>query len=427
MENSTIINEEVNRCLNCKNKPCSNGCPLGNDIPGVISLVKEGKYKEAYELLCNTTVLQPICGRICPHKRQCQSKCTRGYKSEPIDIGSIEAMLGDMAIENDWMIPHISNSLEGKNVAVIGSGPASLTCAAFLARKGAYVVMYEKHNKLGGLLRYGIPHFRLDKDMLYVAIEKILDTRINVFQGFELGKDITLENLLDEYDAVFLRAGANVSKKMRIPGEDLNGVIGANEFLEYGEYIDFTGKNVFVSGGGNVAIDVARTIKRLGAKNVTIVYRRSEEDMPAELKEVNDAKDDGVKFAFHTNVINIIPDESGENVYKIECVKTKYDDSDSELSGRKRKLINIENTNHKYFADCFVEAIGADTDINLVSNLNLELDKYGYIVINEKNQTSNEKVFAGGDLVGNEATVAWAARSGRDAAENIEKYLLEEK
>ncbi|MBQ9280098.1 MAG: NAD(P)-dependent oxidoreductase [Clostridia bacterium] len=423
MDDLNLAKQEVNRCIGCVNKPCKNGCPLGNDITSVIQLTKEGKYKEAYELLCETTVLSSACGRICPHERQCQGHCTRRFKEEAVNIGAIETMLGDMAIENDWEIPQISNDLYGKQIAIVGSGPASLTCAAFLARQGAYVVMYERHNKLGGLLRYGIPHFRLNKDLLEIMIEKILDTGINVFLGMELENDFPFESLKKQYDAIFLGFGANISKRMNIPGEDLKGVVGANEFLEYGDYVDFTGKNVFISGGGNVAIDAARTAKRLGAQNVTIVYRRSEEDMPAERKEINDAKDDGVNFVFHTNVIGLIPDESGTKLWKIECVKTEYEDTEEELTGRNRKVVNIKDTNFKYYADYFIEAIGSKPESELLGKLHLKLDKWGNIAVNENHQTSDEKVFAGGDLVGEEATVAWAARSGRDAAESIKKYL----
>ena len=417
-----FVESEVNRCLNCVSKPCQKACPLGNDMPEAIKLMKANEFQKAFELLCDTTVLPSVCGRICPHEKQCQSSCTRKYQGNTIETGRIEAFLGDMALDYQWSIPYISDELLGKNVAVVGSGPSSLTCAAYLARRGAYVVIYEKHPKLGGLLRYGIPDFRLDKKLLYVIIENILDIGINTIQGVELGFDITLDDLKEEYDAIFLGIGANVSKKMNIPGEELNGVLGANDFLEYGEDVDFMGKDVFVSGGGNVAIDTARTVKRLGARDVTIVYRRSEEDMPAELKEIEEAKKEGIQFAFHANMIAIHGDEDG-NVKKIECIKTKYED-DASVKGRNRKLVNIENTNFKYWADYVFMAVGSKPEEELLEELGLELTDKGNIAINENYQTSDEKVFAGGDIVGEKATIAWAARSGRNAAEKMKEWLL---
>lgn len=423
MIDTNFVEMETNRCLGCGGKPCQKNCPLGNDIPEVIKLVKEKKYQKAYELLCHTTVLHSACGRICPHEKQCQSHCTRKYQERAVEFGKIEAFLGDMALENDWKIPHLSNELLGKKVAVVGAGPSGLTCAAFLARNGAKVTLYEKHEKLGGLLRYGIPNFRLDKDLLDQMIEKILDTGINVNTGVELGRDFTLEELKNVYDAIFLGIGANISKKTNIPGEELDGVYGANELLEYGRYPNYAGTTVFVSGGGNVAIDTARTIKRLGAKKVVIVYRRSEGDMPAERKEICDAKEEGIEFIFHTNMIAI---QTDEKMCEIDCMKTKYEDSkeEKEKTGRDKKLVNIPYSNFTLKGDYVIMAVGSKTEETLLSQLRISVNNKGYIEVNEINQTSDEKVFAGGDLIGEKATVAWAAQSGRNTAEKIKEWLM---
>lgn len=239
----------VKDCLGCKVKPCQKGCPLSNDITGFIQLVKEEKYKEAYELSCQTTVLQSICGRICPHTKQCQGSCVRRIKFESIEIGKVEAFLGDLAIKNNWKIPKFTDENNGKKVAVIGGGPAGLTCGAFLARNGFDVTIYEKHSSLGGIIEHGIPEFRLERKILEDAINKILELGIKVEYNKELGKDFSIEDLEEKYDAIFLSFGKNISSKMGIDGEDLNGVYGGNELLEYKNYPDFKDKNVAIIGG----------------------------------------------------------------------------------------------------------------------------------------------------------------------------------
>ncbi len=418
MKNINAIKEEANYCLTCINKPCSKTCPLDNDTAGFIKLVKQEKYKEAYELLCKTTVLQPICGSICPHTKQCQKNCVRGINGNSVNIGELEAFIGEQAIENNWKIPKLvlSDNVD-KKIAVIGSGPASLTCAAFLAKQGYKVTIYEKNNKLGGILSHGIPDFRLNKTLLKKSIDKILELGIETKLNVELNKDITLKQLKREYDAIFLGVGANVSSQMYIEGENLQGVYGANELLENNKHPDYKAKNVAVIGGGNVAMDVARTIKRLGAKTVTVIYRRSEQQMPAELNEIKDAKEEGIEFLFQTNILKIL---GNEKVEKIECIKTelKPKEEDTRLSP-----VNVNNSNYLMDIDYVVMAVGNIPKKELTLNLNIKTDENGKIKVNENNQTSDEKIFAGGDVIGEKATVAWAAKSGRSAAEAIIKFL----
>lgn len=413
------INEmklKANQCFSCLKKSCQSGCPLKNDTMEAIKLVKEEKYKESYEVFCKTTVLQSVCGRVCPHEKQCQGNCIRGIKSEPVQIGSIEAYLGDLAIKSGWEIPKI-NETKKEKVAVIGSGPSSLTCAAFLAKEGYNVTIYEKHNKLGGLLNHGIPEFRLPKDILNRTIEKILELGIQVKLNSELEKDYTLEDLQKEYDAVYIGIGANVSTKMNIEGEELQGVYGGNELLENNIHPEYTDKCVAVIGGGNVAMDTARTIKKLGAKKVSVIYRRAEEQMPAEKKEIEDAKNEGIEFLFQNNIVKII---GNEKVEKIECIKTelKKKEGDDRLSP-----VNIEGSNYILDMDYVIMAVGSKPEENLLNKLDINLNKWGRIEIDVNNMTSIDGVFSGGDIAGVKSTVAWAAKSGRDAAYSIIKYL----
>ena len=422
------MNESIKKyteyCLNCKVKPCSvKGCPLNNDIPTFIRLTKEEKLEEAYEVLCNTTVLPAICGRICPHQRQCMGSCVRGIKGEPVNIGEIEAYIADNALKDKESLKKVfdktSENIEsGKSVAVIGSGPSGLTCAAFLRKYGFKVTIYEKYNELGGILRRGIPSFRLNKDILDKTIEQILNLGIDVKYNQILGENINLEELTQKYDAIYLAIGANVPTNMGIEGEELEGVYGANTLLETGNHPDYTNKNVAVIGGGNVAMDAARTINRMNAKSVKVIYRRAEEQMPAERKEIEDAKKEGIEFLFQNNIKKII---GQEKVEKIECIKMDLIKKEGET---RLSPVEIKGSNYEMPIDYVVMAIGSTTENKQLEKENIELTNKKYVKVDEEYKTSINKVFAGGDLIGTHATVAWAARDGRNAAEQIKKVVI---
>ncbi|MBR2744525.1 MAG: NAD(P)-dependent oxidoreductase [Clostridia bacterium] len=411
------MNEKFEYCLGCKVKPCKSGCPLDNDITEIIRLMKSQNYKEAYKIATMTSVLQSVCGRICPHKSQCEGSCVRSIKGNSVEIGEIEAYLGDKAIDEDFEMYAFDESAKNMKVAVVGSGPAGLTCAAFLARHGVKVTIYEKYDKLGGILRHGIPEFRLPKDVLDKCIDKILKLGIDVEYNKELGKNLDIAEIEKQYDAVFIAIGANISWNMNIPGENLDGVYGGNELLEKSNHPDYKGKTVIVSGGGNVAMDCARTIKRLGARSVKVVYRRAEEQMPAEQKEIDDAKKDGVEFLFQNNILKIIGDT---RVTAVECIKTELvkKEGESRLSP-----VNIQDSNYIIDADYVVMAIGSTVENEIIDRTNLQKDSKGYIKVNDNFETSQENIFAGGDVIGTKSTVAWAAKNGRVAAEKILEKL----
>lgn len=446
---SKEMQEKINYCLNCKVKPCSNkGCPLNNDIPTFIRLVKEGNMEEAYYTLLKTSILGSVCGRICPHYKQCMGSCVRGIKGESVQIGDIEAYISDYGLEHN-LIKNIEKTeeLKGKNIAVIGGGPAGLTASYFLAKAGANITIYEKHNSLGGILEHGIPEFRLDPKVLKKTVNSILSLGINVKYNVEVmtnnnqeitdttnnqerqdkktnnieGKlkeqektKISIKSIASKYDATILAIGANVSSKMNIPGEDLDGVYGGNELLENKNYPDFKGKIVAVSGGGNVAMDTARTVARLGAKKVFVIYRRAEEQMPAERKEIEDAKKEGIEFLFQNNIVKILGETK---VQEIECIKTKLVQKEGEA---RLSPVNIEGSNYKMRMDYVVMAVGSKPEEKDIEEF--EKNKWGYVNTDEEKKTSIKNVYAIGDIAGNKQTVAWAARSGRDVAlEIIEK------
>ena len=410
INNFEELKQKANYCLNCKVKPCSNkGCPLNNDIPTFINLAKNGEFEKAYEIITKTSVLPSICGRICPHYKQCQGSCIRGIKGNPVSIGEIEAFIGDMAIKHNYNIKKFDKQdLYQKNIAVIGGGPSGLTVSSFLARRGANITIYEKYSNLGGILTRGIPEFRLPKNIVEKSIDKILALGINVKYNMQLGKDFNLEDIKNKYDAIILALGANVSNKMNIDGEYLNGVYGANEFLEGLYNINFNGKTVVVNGGGNVAIDAARTAKSKGAKNVFVTYRRSKNEMPAEKKEVEDAINENIEFLFQNNIVKIIGNNqnqvSGVQLIKTELVKNPNDN--------RLTPVNIENSDYTINADYVIMALGSHP-ANFVKNLGLELKSNGKILTNEFGQTSIPNVYAIGDLADNKSTVAFAAKSAR--------------
>ncbi len=413
------IEQKANYCLNCKVKPCSQkGCPLNNNIPDFIQALKKEEYLEAYKILSETTVLPGVCGRICPHEKQCQGSCVRGIKGEPVSIGELEAYVFDKVHELGYNLSDCYEKKEktNKKVAIIGGGPAGLTCAGFLAKEGINVTIYDKYDYLGGLLVFGIPEFRLPKEIVKTTVKDILDLGIEVKYNKELGKDFELKDIENQYDAIFLSIGANVSSKMGVEGEELKGVYGGNELLEYNLHPEYTNKKVIVVGGGNVAMDCARTINKLGAKEVTVVYRRAEEQMPAERKEILDAKNEGIKFAFQNNIVKII---GQDKVEKVELIKTDL----IKKEGESRLVpVNIENSNYQVDVDYIVMALGAKPQ-EYVKDLGLKLNKWGNIEIDDEYKTSNPKIYSGGDLAGMKGTVAWAAKSGRETAKNIIKSI----
>lgn len=403
----------ASKCETCVTKPCQIGCPLNIDIPEFIENVKNNNYEEAFKVLCKSTVLPSVCGKICPVDKQCQGSCAKKVSYDPVEIGKIESYVGDLAVENGWKLPRKDKKKE--RIAVIGSGPSGLTCAGFLAENGYQVTIYEKHEYLGGLLYHGIPKFRLNKELVSKVIKQILDLGMEVKTNVSLGKDISLKELEKEYDAVFLGLGANVSKMMGLSGEELNGVYGANELLENLVQVDYTSKRVVVIGGGGVSIDMARTAIKEGASEVGIIYRRSRSEMSAEMNDIRAAKKEGIKFLFQTNVIKVIGEDK---VTGIECVKTTLD--------KEKKAINVEGSNFVIDTDVVIMAVGSRADSDLLESLKLDVKENGYLMVNSNNQTSNPKIFAAGDLTGAKSTVAWACRNGRDTAYSIMKFLSKE-
>lgn len=414
------IKEKAKYCLNCKNKPCSKACPLGNNIPGFIEQIKNENYEEAFNILLETTILSPICGRICPHKKQCEGSCVRGIKGDSVNIGALEAFVGDLAIENNWY-DKIKASKDSKNkkVAVIGAGPSGIMAAYELAKNGISVTMFEKQEKIGGILTYGIPEFRLEKKYIDVLERILINLGVDIKYNYKFKGQADLDELKKEFDFVLLSFGANISSKMGIEGEDLIGVYGGNELLETKDFPDCNNKNIAVIGGGNVAMDVSRTLKRLGASKVTVIYRRSRKEMPAEQKEIEEAEREGIEFLFQNNILKIFGNED-KKVNKIECIKTEL----VQKEGEKRLVpINIENSNYYLDMDYVVMAVGSKVDDNIVNNLQLEKNKWNNIKIDEEYKTSDDKVFSCGDLAGIKATVAWAGQSGKEAAKKIEDML----
>lgn len=425
--------EEATRCLNCKHRPCMQGCPVMVKIPEFIALVAEKKFEEAYLKIQETSSLPAVCGRVCPQESQCEKYCVRGVKGEPVAIGRLERFVAD------WYMKNVSSKqnapkANGKKVAVVGSGPSGLTCAGDLAKMGYKVTVFEAFHTPGGVLVYGIPEFRLPKDIVAAEVQKLKDLGVEIMTNMVVGKVLSVDELLNDegFDAVFIGTGAGLPSFMKIEGESLNGVYSANEFLtrinlmkayKFPEYDTpiYVGKNVVVVGGGNVAMDAARSAKRLGAENVYIVYRRSEEEMPARVEEVHHAKEEGIEFKLLNNPVKINGDDEGW-VKSVTCIKMELGEPDA--SGRRRPQ-PIEGSEFDVDADVVVVAIG-QTPNPLIKNTtpDLETNKWGCIVAKEETgATSKQGVYAGGDVVTGAATVILAMGAGKTAAAAIDEYL----
>lgn len=427
--------EEASRCLKCKNPQCQKGCPVGIDIPGFLREVEKGNFEGAYEVISKYSALPAVCGRVCPQESQCEAKCIRGIKGEPVSIGKLERFVADWARENG-IRPKAAAEKKGKKVAVIGSGPAGLTCAGDLARMGYDVTIFEALHKAGGVLVYGIPEFRLPKDtVVKEEIENVKALGVTIETNVVVGKSVTIDELLTEegFSAVFIGSGAGLPKFMGIPGENANGVFSANEFLTRNNLMKafddtydtpiFHGKRVAVVGGGNVAMDAARTALRLGAETY-IVYRRSEEELPARAEEIQHAKEEGIQFKLLTNPKEIISDENGW-VKAMVCVEMELGEPDA--SGRRRP-IEKAGSEFELPADAVIMSLGTSPNPLISSTTDgLECNKHKCILANEEDgQTSRRGVFAGGDAVTGAATVILAMGAGKAAAKGIDEYLSKE-
>lgn len=421
---------EAKRCINCKNKPCVSGCPVNVRIPEFIAKVAEGEFEAAYEILTSTNSLPAICGRVCPQENQCEGKCIRGIKGEPVGVGRLERFVAD------WHKEHIGNKnvtevpKNGIKVAVIGSGPAGLACAGDLVNLGYEVTVFESLHKEGGVLVYGIPQFRLPKDIVAYEIETLAKKGVTFIHNVVVGKSIYIDDLFDEgYKAVFIGTGAGLPMFMNIEGENLVGVYSANEYLtrinlmkaykdEYDTPIK-RNKNVVVVGAGNVAMDAARCAKRMGA-DVHIVYRRSRAEMPARAEEIEHAEEEGIQFHLLNNPVRILGDENN-CVNRIECIKMELGEPDA--SGRRRP-IPIEGSEYIIEADAVIMALGTRLN-NLIKDTtpSLELNDRGGVFTDEDGRTSREGVFAGGDAVTGAATVIRAMGAGKKAAAAMDEYL----
>ena len=406
----------ASECLNCKVKPCSiKGCPINTNIPEFINMVKEDKYEEAYNILQENNLLSYICSLVCPQEEQCEGSCVKGVKSNPVHIGNLEKLVNEWAIKNNYEYKINKNESNGKKVAVIGSGPAGLACTIELLKEGFSVDVYEKDEIPGGILVYGIPDFRLSKSIIEELINKIKNLGANFITEKELGKDILLENLSKEYDAVFLGIGATKSTTYTLSEEPINGVYKSDEFLKaYNEkkYIDNLGK-VVVIGGGNVAMDSARAAVKMGAEEVKILYRRDRAHMPAREIELDDAIKDGVRFK---ELVRVISAETEEGIIKnVNCIETEIVDG---------KAVDKQDAeNYKEEANTVVFAIGLKPDKNLLQNQGIELDEWGYVKVDENGKTNLENVYAGGDNTESKATVCRALAAGKKAASGIIKML----
>ena len=424
--------EEATRCLNCKNAKCIQGCPVSINIPAFIQQVKEGNIEEAYKIIGKSSALPAICGRVCPQESQCEGKCIRGIKGEPVSIGKLERFVADYALEND-IKPEGAETMNGHKVAVIGSGPSGLTCAGDLAKLGYDVTVFEALHELGGVLVYGIPEFRLPKQKVVAKeIEKVKELGVKFETNVVIGKSTTIDQLMEEegFEAVFIGSGAGLPMFMGIPGENANEVFSANEYLTRSNLMkafrdDYdtpiaAGKKVAVVGGGNVAMDAARTALRLGAE-VHVVYRRSEAELPARAEEVHHAKEEGIIFDLLTNPKKINVDENG-NITSMTVIKMELGEPDA--SGRRRP-VPVEGSNYILDVETVIIAIGQSPNpLIRHTTPGLECQKWGGIIVNEETmESSKENVYAGGDTVTGAATVILAMGAGKKAAAAIDEKL----
>lgn len=426
----TAVNEAM-RCLECKNPKCVSGCPVGINIPGFIKKIKERDYDGAYDVISESSLLPAICGRVCPQESQCEKHCVRGVKGDPVGIGRLERFAADLRMSKNVPVskPETKN---GKKIAVVGSGPAGLSCAGVLAKKGYDVTIFEALHVAGGVLMYGIPQFRLPKEIVQREISNLKELGVDIETNHIIGKTYTIDDLKsDGYDAIFIGSGAGLPRFMNIPGENLMGVYSANEFLTrinlMKAYKDdshtpvMKAKNVAVVGGGNVAMDAARSAMRLGAENVYIIYRRSEAELPARAEEVEHAKEEGIIFKTLNNPVEIIGDENGF-VKGVKCIEMELGEPDE--SGRRRPVPKA-GSEHVVDMDCVVMSIGTTPNPLIASTTKgLEVNKRGCIVVDEDTcHTSRDTVYAGGDAVSGAATVILAMGAGKKAAESIDKLL----
>ncbi|PYG87298.1 homotetrameric NADPH-dependent glutamate synthase [Ruminiclostridium sufflavum DSM 19573] len=426
--------EEAQRCLNCKTKPCVSGCPVNVKIPEFIQLVAEGRFEEAYDKIKETNSLPAVCGRVCPQESQCEQLCVRAKKGESVGIGRLERFVADWHMKNGSRAVNKAES-NGIKVAVVGSGPAGLTCAGDLAKLGYEVTVFEAFHVPGGVLMYGIPEFRLPKALVQEEIQTVKDLGVDIRTNMVIGKVLSIDELKEEgYKAVFIGSGAGLPSFMKIPGENLNGVYSANEFLTRINLMSaykfpdadtpvFVGKSVAVVGGGNVAMDAARSAKRLGAERVYIIYRRSEAEMPARLEEVHHAKEEGIIFKVLTNPKRILGTDDGW-VKGIECVDMELGEPDK--SGRRRP-VEKKGSEHILDLETVIIAIGQSPN-PLISKTTpgLDIQSWGGIIVEEETgATSKSGVYAGGDAVTGAATVILAMGAGKKAAESIHKLLSE--
>ena len=424
--------EEAARCIGCKNAACVKGCPVSIDIPGFIGQVKEGNIEEAYKIINEASSLPAVCGRVCPQESQCEGKCIRGLKGDPISIGKLERFVADWAFEND-VHPEPPKEKNGKKVAVIGSGPAGVTCAGDLAKLGYDVTVFEALHELGGVLVYGIPEFRLPKErVVRKEIENVKRLGVKFETNVVVGKSVTIDQLMEDegFEAVFIGSGAGLPKFMGIPGENANGVFSANEYLTRSNLMKafreesrtpiMQARKVAVVGGGNVAMDAARTALRLGAE-VHIVYRRSEAELPARVEEVHHAKEEGIIFDLLTNPVEILSDENGW-VSGIKCIKMELGEPDA--SGRRRP-VEVPGSEFVIDVDAVIMSLGTSPNPLISSTTEgLEVNKWKCIIAEEDNgKTTKEGVYAGGDAVTGAATVILAMGAGRAGAKGIHEFL----